>query len=166
MNFYKYELSKYKNKEETNEWTSICDINKIFDGKEFTNDMYLEIEDNYLRAIKIVMEQFSIQELTVMKLEKNYEAKEHPLIIKHKKLFDSKFIKIIDNISEGDVIKGDYLDKTLRAVLREVFWCKFYSSKLHFVIDVGYDFYVNITCPKLNDDTVCKIINLGLYLRN
>ena len=53
-----YRVTKYDPKNRSsrgiytvNEWTSYCDIGKIFDGKKLTFEEYREIEDRYIEAI-------------------------------------------------------------------------------------------------------------------
>ena len=165
MIFYNYELSKYKNDELANEWTSICDINKIFNMKKLTNDMYLEVETNYIESIKMIMQKFSINSLIVMDLEKNSSLYLQELTNNYPMLFKENLIATFDKIKEGMVLKDTDLDIVLRLNLREIIYCNLYSDKRHFVIRPNMDFYIEMICPKLDKTIISGIEKLSLYLR-
>lgn len=73
---YQYCVTKYNPKYRNNgggyekdEWIGAGDIGKKFSGIKFTQNEYLKVEMNYLRAIELIArnEEF----FTIIKLEKN-----------------------------------------------------------------------------------------------
>ena len=52
-----------------NEWTSISDIGKSYDGKIFTLENYLRVEQRYIAVILSIMSRMDCKYLTVEYLE-------------------------------------------------------------------------------------------------
>ena len=75
---YSYKVFKYKikNKNEIiNEWTSISDIGKEYNGKQFKYEEYIKTENTYIEAINMFIKLNKIKELTIDELEKYNDDK-------------------------------------------------------------------------------------------
>lgn len=58
---YRTELGYYV----CDEWTSIADIGKVYDGKLFTASEYFEMEAKYVETLKILLQVCGISEMTI-----------------------------------------------------------------------------------------------------
>src|SRR5476651_1262643 len=54
-----------------NEWTCYSEIGKTFEGKIFTFEEYLKIENAYIQAVLLFMECLNLDSLRISCLEKN-----------------------------------------------------------------------------------------------
>lgn len=166
----KYRISKYnpllrKNGIYINvEWTSYNDIGKIFNNKVFTKDEYLSYEDKYCYTVLLILEYFHINEITLNKLELYFSNS------KLKKLLTSKGIDftledeaLINSLFEGQVVNILDLNRYLKLILRDCFWCEFKNDNA-VRIECGQDFYIYIYCNNISE----KIINMcekkGIYI--
>ena len=76
MNYYR--ISKYDPQYRVNgiyqkdEWTAICDIGKVYDGKVFTEDEYYRVEQSYINFVLGVCKLQGIERLAITGLE-NYK---------------------------------------------------------------------------------------------
>lgn len=102
------------------EWTSISDIGKLFNGKIFTSEEYKAIESSYISCIHTIILEANIKKCTI----KNFE-----------------------NYSEtawenNQIIYGNQIVLFIIDCLRENCWGKLQGS--NFYIHFGYDYYVYI----------------------
>ena len=51
------------------EWTSFSDINKVFQGKLFSLNEYLLVEEKYIKAVKTILKEKNIKNLKIRDLE-------------------------------------------------------------------------------------------------
>ncbi len=145
---YEFRISKYDYKYRHNgvylkeEWTSINDVGKVFEGKMLTDSEYEYYERLYLSFIERVCAQLGITEMFVSCLE-DYNN--------------------ICPYSSGAHIKGtNAIIEVARDCLREKYWCKLVTDicQFHF----GYDYYLYL-CSSLNYDYVKDLATeLGLYV--
>jgi hypothetical protein len=110
------------------EWTSVGDIGRVFDGVLLTPEAYQRTEDAYVEAALAFAREARLS-LRVT----------DPSIGNGPSLF-----------GEGMVLGPAEFDRALRAALRETFWCRFESAAGF--VHVGYDYYMYIgvqtDCPK------------------
>ncbi|MGN0570025.1 MAG: hypothetical protein ACI4N4_05920 [Candidatus Fimenecus sp.] len=137
MNMYriaKYDLNGYVDGVFIfDDWTDYSDIGNIFNGKEFTSEMYLEVEDKYIKSAQDIFIAAHQKELSITNLQK-YQSN---LIWKNNQM--------IDKLQLAEII---------RDCLRNRCWCRLSSED--FYIHFGYDYYMYIGCM-LPYDTVTKI---------
>ena len=57
----------------TNEWTAVCDVDRVRDGHLLTIDEYLEVEQKYVDAVIKIMELTNCKYLTVTYLGDSVE---------------------------------------------------------------------------------------------
>ena len=126
MNYYR--ISKYDPQYRVNgiyqkdEWTAICDIGKVYDGKVFAEDEYYKVEQSYVDFVLGVCKLQGIDRLAITGLE-NY-----------KKLHWINGQQLI-TYQSGEFIK---------LCLREEIWGRLVSKG--FVFETGYDYYIHIGC--------------------
>lgn len=162
-----YRITKYNPKlriendiYKENEWTSFCDIGKVFDGVEFTKEEYMLTEVKYINVVLSVIRTCNISTLKVKSLEKYSEETD----FKNEKITFSKEIEsTFNNIKEGDIINVDEIENLIKLILREKIWCKL-VFKRNFFIHFGYDFYMYVGCELSLDSIKQAIGGIGLYV--
>jgi hypothetical protein len=128
---YEYRISKfdskYRNSEgiyTKDEWTSIGDVGKMYDGKTFTMSEYLRVENQYLAFINKICVMDNIRDAQITGLE-DY--------------------KHVCTFYDGETLtRMDDILKVAKSCLREEYWCRLTmtSNFVHF----GYDYYLYICC--------------------
>ena len=150
-----YRVTKYDPKNRVNgvytkdEWISMYDVGKTYDGKLFTFAEYLKVEESYLNVIDIVMNELNVGNVKVKDGERIFAVLNN---------------STLDSREEVLMIA--------RGVLREDFWCKLEAKD--FFIHFGYDYYMYIGAD-IDDEKMHKIaeenglfaerINESPYLR-
>ena len=102
------------------EWTSVCDIGKEYNGKLFTEDEYLRVEKSYIDFVIDLCKLQNIESLTTDNLE-NYN-----------KL----------HWNNGQALSVSQIGDFIKVCLREECWGRLVSDKLVFY--AGYDYYIHI----------------------
>lgn len=146
------------------EWTSISDIGKSYNGKIFTLDNYLLVEQRYIDVILLIMSKLNCKYLTIKYLEadKNDVAEQ----IKSSKDFirDSLLIQNLFQLHEGKRIYYKNLHNVIRLSLREYIYIVLFNKQKKLKIEFGYDYYLYVSC-NLNSRTLYDLVNnVGLYL--
>ena len=138
-----------------NEWTSVNDIGKVFDGEELTKEKYLYIENGYISAIKLIMEENNISTLMINCLEKYYDVSDETYFSPDEK-------ELLAEIKDNMNVSKDKLETLIRMALRELLWCKLRSEKVE--IEFGYDYYMYIKCDQIKDSTVGFLLSNGIFV--
>lgn len=126
MNYYR--ISKYDPQYRVNgiyqkdEWTAICDIGKVYDGKVFTEDEYYRVEQSYVDFVLGVCKLQGIERLAITGLE-NY-----------------KKLRWINGQQLITYQSGEFI----KLCLREEIWGRLVSKG--FVFETGYEYYIHIGC--------------------
>jgi hypothetical protein len=124
------------------EWTSVKDIGRRFEGVILTQEVYEHVEDAYVNAALAFLIEAGLSFLRVEGLE---NARGQRLAF-----------------CEGSVLTLDQVGDVIRRVLREEFWCRLESPDGF--VHLGWDYYMYVgvphSCPKAKERTV----ELGLYL--
>jgi len=164
----RYRLSKYNPKYRDEygnytrqEWTAISDIDEI---GVFSQE-YLNVENNYIKAIIIILEYFEIEKLYVMQLEKDDNVlSDNEIIKEYGQYFSQEMRECILCVQEGEELSKEKIEDVLKLTLREVIWCVLYSRTTHFVIKPGFDFYINIICMELPKKVIEEINKLEIFI--
>ncbi len=139
MNMYriaKYDLSGYVDKIYTrDEWTDYSDIGNVFNGKKLTKEIYLAVENNYIRVAQDIFVKSHQKEICITNLQKN-----------------QSYLLWQNN----QIVGKTQLAEIIRDCLRNRCWCRLSSEE--FYIHFGYDFYMYIGCS-LSYKTVTQICN-------
>lgn len=137
MNMYriaKYDLNGYVDGVFTlDDWTDYSDIGNVFNGQKLTREIYVDVEDKYIKTAQEIFIQSHQKEISIINLQK-YQSN---LIWKNNQKIDQL-----------------QLAKIIRDCLRNKCWCRLHSEE--FYIHFGYDFYLYIGCS-LSYDAVAKV---------
>jgi hypothetical protein len=138
------------------EWTSVSDVGKSFDGELLTFDKYREVEDAHVSTALSLVSEAGLAALTVMYLEAHNvdTAKAKDLL---GITFDPKLVRT------GMELSGEALSDLCRLVLREVLWCKLESAN-GFYLHFGYDYYLYVGSPASSERSVAYGKRAGLYV--
>lgn len=124
-----YRISKYDPALRNNgaynrdEWTSISDVGKAFEGQLFTYKEYEDTERRYIACILDVLTKDDVKELCIHSLEDNDKSTQW---------------------KNDMILSFDELSEIIRDCLREKIWCKLNGA--HSFLHFGYDYYVYIGC--------------------
>ncbi|MDF9825531.1 hypothetical protein M2475_001978 [Breznakia sp. PF5-3] len=165
----KYRITKYNSQYRVengaysvDDWTSVGEIGKEFNGTKLSLEMYLRVEKKYLDSISIIFKNFNSKNIIVKKMEKYFSFEE----IK-KKTFDmpySKTEKIFKKAKNEMILDLDEALILATLVLRELIWCEFTDINNKFKIQFGYDYYMYCVCDNLKKNSIKKIEELGLFV--
>lgn len=121
------------------EWTSVCDIGKVYGGKVFTEEEYRKVESSYVEFLLAICDLQGITELTVTALENPYHL----------------------SWENGQKLDHEGSTAFIRACLREECWARLIAAGFSF--EAGYDYYIHVGCP-LPFGTVKKLAErYGLF---
>lgn len=139
-----------------NEWISVYDIGRCFDGETLTAEEYLSTEEHYIEAVLLSMQETGVETFKVTGLEKNgYDD----IGIFH---FDLKHV--YESLQEGLSLSGELLKDTMKLILREVVWAKLESNIMN--VHFGYDYYMYICSKKPLEAMKQTAQNKGLFVEN
>lgn len=165
-----HEIVKYKpenydseGRYTVDEWTSISDVGKTYNGKTLTFDEYLATEQKYVDAIRNIVIESGCKCLIVRYIElyKSYTIKQ---IKSRPYKEDPEIIKLVRTLDMGKRIYLDTLDKVIRMALREYMYVILSSNEHSLLIESGYDYYMKVCCA-IDDPVLRKIVSEArLYL--
>ncbi len=193
---YKYRISKYNPKFRSftgkyinDEWTSISDIGKIYNNKEFTKKEYIITENKYISAIMLILYKMNIVEMQINNLYvwKSVEDILHTIKKFHYgELYTNSIIKFYKNITQNIIIdRADYThltNKYLKSIKKNIItlnidnsikFCRLLLREdiggdlivlKRLKIFIGYDYLMCVHTSILLDDIIDKIENLGLFV--
>lgn len=154
---YYWRITKYNPKYRDNngrymhdEWTSIYDIGKCFNGKELTRVEYLSVETSYVNSILLIMIELNLKHMTITGLEK----KGNTFFTNISDKFTQRFY---DSIHDKMNVSFDDIGLFIKLTLRENIWGKLVSD--HLEIHFGYDYYMYV-CSTNNLESVNKIVKI------
>ena len=151
-----YRVTKYDPKNRVNgvytkdEWISMYDVGKTYNGELFTFAEYLKIEGAYLDVIDIVMDELNIGSVEIKAGERIFSA-----------------------LNNSTLNSREEILMVARGALRGDFWCKIESKD--FFVHFGYDYYMYIGADieekKMHEiaeknGLFAELINESPYLRN
>ena len=137
------------------EWISHSEIGNAFEGKKFTVEDYLQVEQAYIEAIISFMECLNINSLRIVALQKNIRPKENGF-------YSLSMISAYNSFKKGQLIPKELVVAIARLALRENLWCKLEVVDMY--VHFGYDYYMYIGSNKPCDATVDKIEQSGLFV--
>jgi hypothetical protein len=144
------------------EWTAISDIGRTFNNGKLEEKEYLKVENAYIQAVNICVAAHQISRMLIAALQKNSETEDEE-VLSGDVLFKRTKIPY-SNISEGAEIEAKNIGCIVQLCLRETIWCFLYSNETHFLINFGYDYYMDIICDGLSEETKIQIMQLGLFV--
>ena len=155
----KYQPQYYKDCVYTkNEWISVSDIGRSFDGEVLTKEEYLRVESAYVDTLKELLEVSGVKFLTIVEPNTFYWRRSKAFNKENKAIY-----QIVSSLKEGQRIAASKIDTVLKACLRELFWCALVNEAKKVQVDVGYDYYLHFH-SRLPEETISKIAHShGLY---
>ena len=138
------------------EWTSVSDIGKYFDGKALTVEEYRAVEDAYVSTALRFLSEVNLNCLKVTSLETHNVAKADASL-NHDALLNPALV------TEGMIVCDETLDDVCRLVLREVIWCRL-ESPSGFHIHFGWDYYMYIGSPSASEESLGYGKEQGLFI--
>lgn len=161
---YTYSITKYKKyKTQSNDWTSISDIGKVWNGTILTNDIYAKIEDAYVDSIIDVLNFLEIESLKMEHIFKWKNLKDDIAGEVYKDLYTEEIFKTYNNINEEVPIYREQVGNIVRLLLREDIGGHLYcEDKIH--VYIGYDLEMGIKVFKPIDSIRQRIEDKGLLV--
>jgi hypothetical protein len=124
------------------DWTSVSDIGRAFDGVVLTKAEYKRVENAYVASTVAFLREAGVRFLTVVGLE-NHEKRPLPF-------------------SEDSVLDATEAADVVRRMLRNEFWCRLEGADSF--IHVGYDYYMYVGVPVNCPHSVAMARQIGLFV--
>lgn len=153
---FRNELGHYQE----DEWTSISDIGKSYNGNEFTFDEYIKIENRYVEAVFLIMDFFKSTEVRITHIFK-FQNKNR--FNKHNSF---NLFETYKKIEIGSIIKNrNEIAELIKLRLRE------HIAELEITIDnrsrteilFGFDYYMYLKTNKDVSVLLKQINEIGLF---
>lgn len=124
------------------EWTSVGDIGRSFEGGVLTQEEYLRVEDVHLKTVLAFLREAGCDRLLAVGVENHGGCPTAP--------------------ADGDSLAGPRLEDAIRRLLRAEFWCRLEGDGcfLHF----GHDFYLYVGVPSPCTQACLVASRLGLFV--
>lgn len=139
------------------EWTSVSDIGKCFNGNVLTKEEYFAVENNYVDAVCEILQVVGTDNLTIEYIEKDDEWIEEQMVNSKIPEQDFQLLPNAKGLKQGQIMSVNEFRNTARLCLREYIYIIFSSRAYNLKIEFGYDYYMYIACPlskeKLSDIT-------------
>ena len=167
---YKYRITKYNpsfRDEEgvytKDEWTSYYDIGKTFDGNVFLLESYKKVEQQYCSVIKEILQINNVKEVRIHNLElfKDLYKELNKKVCEIDVFANEK--DLLTNLRENAIVIFDDVDIYVKQILKEFFWCELCDAN-GIKIVFGYDYYMYVTCPPLEDNMIKKYADDGIFI--
>ena len=147
----------------SDDWTSISDIGKSFNGKILSVKDYLKVEEQYVKTVLMIMSALDCEYLAIEYIEINQDKMANDIEIYRKK-YGVSITGTLPKLKKGTRLSRINAPNVLRLCLRElcyiVFSCKSKELELYF----SYDYYLNVKCP-IDRNTLSQIVKKNnLYL--
>lgn len=147
------------------EWTAVSDIGKKYIDEELSKEEYLEIEKKYIEVLKKIMKEKEINKFVVKELEKEFTLNEVCKQLEEIQIVLSKEERYqFREIEEDYTIKYSEVDIILKLLLRELLWCRLVDIESNYSVEIGYEYYMNVTCSKLSNSVISEIQHNGLFI--
>lgn len=147
------------------EWTSVSDIGREFEGVLFTRDDYMTMEDSYVRIVRSFASESDVVSLAASDIEIFYSSVTEAVIYQSSVGLVDNLQPIVENLNSGTEYSGVDLEKVIRCNLREMVWCRLCSGSSFFV-HFGYDYYVYIGSFHQCSRSIELAGTLGLFVED
>lgn len=139
------------------DWTSVSDIGRVFNGEKLTKEEYLRTENSYVNAVKTILTENNASKLLIDGLETYYDNTDVSALS-----FDES--ELLAEIKNTMYVNKDKLELLIRMALREYLWCKLKSERVE--IEFGYDYYMYIKCAEIKLEIVQKLFYDGIFVEH
>ena len=149
------------------DWTSFSDIGKEYHGTVLTNLQYTAVEAKYIDAVMTVLRQNQVHTMIVGKLEKRSSTAALKEMLDRCHLpFPPSDAAFVSRIKDGARLDMTEIEKTVKLVLRDCFWCELSSESGAAKVEFGYDFYVYLQGVNIDADTIASFRSEGIYIES
>ena len=124
------------------EWISVCEIGRSFNGEILTRAEYERVENAYVTAALSFLGEACVPALAIVGLE-----------------IESSTKLAFEN---GHTLSLEETAAVIRRLLRGEFWCRLEASDAF--VHIGYDYYMYIGVPSLCDAAAERTKQLGLFV--
>jgi hypothetical protein len=143
-----------------NEWTSVTDIGRTFDGATLDVETYLATETAHVEAVRAFMVDAGVTVLTVTDLEPPDGIE----FLQGCGLPDlADLSRRLQGLTDGVDLSGPALDESIRLLLRQAIWCRLVHSD-RFVVDVDEYLYVSVGTVADSSRAIARTLELGLFV--
>lgn len=129
----------------TDEWTSVSELGKVVDGKPFTINEYLEIEQAFIDSIMKFIKLHKFTSIRIYSLEINKSSSDNKF-----SLYDTNFDSL--DLTEDLEIGVENIPTVCKMILREFIFCHFISEQ--FFIHFAYESYVFFGSNSIQNDSL------------
>lgn len=170
----RYRISKYdpSSRDERGyftgeDWTSFSDIGKEYHGTVLTDLQYAAVEAKYIDAVTTVLRQNRIHTMIVKKLEKRSSPAALKEMLGRCHLpFPPSDTAFVSRIKEGARLDMAEIEKAVKLVLRDCFWCELSSETGDATVEFGYDYYIYLQGVTIDADTIASFRSEGIYIES
>lgn len=138
------------------EWTSYSDIGSTIENEALSAEEYLNIENAYVEAISLIMDEVGINSLAITALEKHNAPQKNDV------LFDPILLKTYQSLKINQSLNKTVVLEVARLALRDYMWCKLESENMF--VHFGYDYYMYIGSQKKPNSILPSVEALGLFV--
>ncbi len=124
------------------DWTSVSDIGRTFNGNTLTDIEYTRVESAYVASALAFLNESGVPSLTVCRLENRFEA--------------------ALAFGNGAELSLEQIAAILPRMLREEFWCALEAPDAF--IHVGYDYYMYLGVPSACPEAQQLATSVGLFV--
>lgn len=124
----------------------MSEIGESFDDKVFTQEEYSRVEDAYVEAILLFMQEQQIEKLQLIEYENHQNYQTDKLLLENKTFYNKEQVSSL-----------------IRLILREEIWGKLVYEKEMFV-HFGYDYYMYVGLQEESKQALDFIPDLGLFV--
>jgi len=139
-------------------WTSVWDIGQNFSDATLTVDEYLRAESAYVRTATSFAVESGVFELRVVDLERDLERLDQVELTR----LGLPPIDLTTPIRDDAVVPVGQWQHVMRAILRELAWCKLESDP--FFVHFGHDFYMYVGSDSLCEQSQLSAKTSGLFV--
>ena len=161
----KYSITKYfRNEKQKEEWTSISDIGKVYDGMELDTKEYKRVEDAYVNAILEIAQYMNIDTVRIKDVFRWKDLKKEVTSdVSKQELYRNSLLSTYEYLNNNSIITISDLDNIIRLELREDIGGLLYASD-HLKIFIGDDFMMGVHSSVSLEPLFERIKSLGLNI--
>ena len=149
------------------DWTSFSDIGKEYHGTVLTDLQYAAVEAKYIDAVTTVLCQNQVHTMIVGKLEKRSSPAALKEMLGRCHLpFPPSDAAFVSRIKDGAHLDMAEIEKAVKLVLRDCFWCELSSETGDATVEFGYDYYIYLQGVTIDADTIASFRSEGIYIES
>ncbi|WP_018888339.1 hypothetical protein [Paenibacillus massiliensis] len=147
------------------DWMSISDIGKKFEGNILTVEEYKSVEDKYVKVIQLIMDYTNTPFIVVSDVRRSTDDSGFEKSInKYRELYNEEYLKdIYYNLIDTMKFSSQQIDSLVRLLLREEIGAEVYFET-NLKVFIGYDFLMGIHTDRPIEVIIPKIEEIGLFV--